>query len=89
MIMVTYHWTIVTNLLVIDTEQSNIAYIIEFIILIVKKQFNTVTLCDPLTNEIAERNVHLKNIVPYKLCEIETSGTRSPNSTGASWYGTI
>ena len=44
---------------------------------IVKKQFNTVTLCDPLTNEIAERNVHLKNIVPYKLCEIETSGTKS------------
>ena len=40
---------------------------------IVKKQFNTVTLCDPLTNEIAERNVHLKNIIPYRLCEIETS----------------
>ena len=38
---------------------------------IVKKQFNTVTLCDPLTNEIAERNVHLKNIIPYRLCEIE------------------
>ena len=41
---------------------------------IVKKQFNTVTLCDPVTNEIADRNVHLKNIVPYQLCEIETSG---------------
>ena len=40
---------------------------------IVKKKFNTVTLCDPITNEIAERNVHLKNIVPYRLCEIETS----------------
>ena len=40
---------------------------------IVKNQFNTVTLCDPATNEIAERNVHLKNIVPYRLCEIETS----------------
>ena len=37
---------------------------------IVKKKFNTVTLCDPVTNEIAERNVHLKNIVPYRLCEV-------------------
>ena len=44
---------------------------------IVKQQYNTVTLCDPITNEIANRNVHLKNIVPYKLCEIETSGTKS------------
>ncbi len=40
---------------------------------IVKKQFNTVTLCDPITNEIAERNVHLKNIVPFELCELTTS----------------
>jgi len=40
---------------------------------IIKKQFNTVTLCDPITNQIADRNVHLKNIVPYRLCEIETS----------------
>ena len=40
---------------------------------IVKKQFNTVTVCDPITNEVAERNVHLKNIVPYKLCEVTTS----------------
>jgi len=37
---------------------------------IVKKKFNTVTFCDPVTNEIAERNVHLKNIVPYRLCEV-------------------
>ena len=40
---------------------------------IVKKQFNTVTVCDPLTDEIADRNVHLKNIIPYKLFEIPTS----------------
>ena len=44
---------------------------------IVKKEFNTVTLADPITGEIADRNVHLKNIVPYKLCEVETSGTKS------------
>jgi len=44
---------------------------------IVKKQFNTLTLCDPITNEIANRNVHLKNVIPYKLCEIRTSGTKS------------
>jgi len=41
---------------------------------IVKKEFNTVTVCDPITNEIAERNVHLKNVIPYKLCQIPTSG---------------
>jgi len=40
---------------------------------IVKKQLNTVTVCDPITNEIADRNVHLKNIIPYKLCELKTS----------------
>ena len=44
---------------------------------IVKREFNTVTLADPITNEITNRNVHVKNIVPYKLCEIETSGTKS------------
>jgi len=44
---------------------------------IVRKQFNTVTLCDPITNMVADRNVHLKNIIPYKLCEIDTSGTKS------------
>ena len=44
---------------------------------IVKKQFNTVTLCDPLTNEIAERNVHLKNIIPYRLCELSLQWTKS------------
>ena len=32
---------------------------------IVKQQFNTVTVCDPYTNEIAERNIHLKNVIPY------------------------
>eukprot|EP00833_Pecoramyces_ruminatium_P001282 jgi/Orpsp1_1/1175314/evm.model.c7180000053383.2 len=42
---------------------------------ILKQQYNTVTLCDPVTNEIADRNVHLKNIVPYRLCEIRTSET--------------
>jgi len=40
---------------------------------IAMKQFNTVTFCDPVTNEIVDRNVQLKNIVPYQLCEIETS----------------
>jgi len=44
---------------------------------IIKKEFNTVTLADPITNELANRNVHIKNRVPYKLCEIETSGTKS------------
>jgi len=44
---------------------------------IVRKQFNTVTLCDPITNEVADRNVHVKNIIPYKLCEIDTSRTKS------------
>ena len=32
---------------------------------ILKREFNTVTVCDPITGEIAERNVHLKNIIPY------------------------
>ena len=35
---------------------------------IVKKQLNTVTVCDPITNEIADRNVHLKNNIFY--CKI-------------------
>jgi len=32
---------------------------------IVKQEFNTVTVCDPITGDIAERNIHLKNIIPY------------------------
>lgn len=32
---------------------------------IIKREFNTVTVCDPITGEIADRNIHLKNIVPY------------------------
>ena len=32
---------------------------------IVKRELNTVTVCDPISGEIAERNVHLKNIIPY------------------------
>ena len=32
---------------------------------VVKSEFNTVTLCDPKTNELMDRNVHKKNIVPY------------------------
>jgi len=32
---------------------------------IVKKALNTVTVCDPQTGEIADRNIHLKNIIPY------------------------
>ncbi|OUM61906.1 hypothetical protein PIROE2DRAFT_11973 [Piromyces sp. E2] len=32
---------------------------------IVKKELNTVTVCNPITGEIADRNIHLKNIVPY------------------------
>ena len=40
---------------------------------IVKKQFNTVTLCDPISNVVADRNVHLKNIVPFEVREITTS----------------
>jgi len=33
----------------------------------VKRELNTVTVCDPISGEIAERNVHLKNIniIPY------------------------
>ena len=38
---------------------------------IVKQQFNTVTVCDPITNEIAERNIHLKNVIPYISSFIE------------------
>jgi len=32
---------------------------------IIKQQFNTVTVRDPKTKEIVERNIHLKNVVPY------------------------
>lgn len=32
---------------------------------IVKIQFHSATVCDPKTNEIAKRNVHIKNLVPY------------------------
>jgi len=32
---------------------------------IIKQELNTVTVCDPITGEIADRNIHLKNIVPY------------------------
>ena len=32
---------------------------------VVKTEFNTVTLCDPRTGEILDRNVHKKNIIPY------------------------
>ena len=32
---------------------------------IVKQEFNTVTVCDPVTGEVADRNIHLKNIIPY------------------------
>ena len=32
---------------------------------IVKRELNTVTVCDPTTGELADRNIHLKNIVPY------------------------
>jgi len=32
---------------------------------IIKKEFNTVTVCDPISGEIAERNIHLKNVIPY------------------------
>jgi len=32
---------------------------------VVKTEFNTVTLCDPTTGEMMDRNVHKKNIVPY------------------------
>jgi len=32
---------------------------------IVKQELNTVTVCDPITGEIANRNIHLKNVIPY------------------------
>jgi len=32
---------------------------------VIKCEFNTVSLCDPETGEIMDRNVHKKNIVPY------------------------
>ena len=32
---------------------------------IVKREMNTVTVCDPISGEIADRNIHLKNIIPY------------------------
>jgi len=36
---------------------------------VVKQEFHTVTVCDPVTGEVADRNVHLKNVIPY-LTEI-------------------
>ena len=32
---------------------------------ILKKEYNTVTVCDPISGEVADRNIHLKNIIPY------------------------
>ena len=32
---------------------------------IIKKVFNTVTIYEPISGEIAERNIHLKNVIPY------------------------
>jgi len=32
---------------------------------IVKQELNTVTVCDPITGEIADRNIHIKNVIPY------------------------
>ena len=40
---------------------------------IVKKELNTVTVRDPISGEIAERNIHVKNIVPY-FTEINLNG---------------
>jgi len=32
---------------------------------IVKQELNTVTVCDPITKKVADRNIHLKNVIPY------------------------
>ena len=32
---------------------------------VIKSEFNTLTLCDPRTGEVMDRNVHKKNVVPY------------------------
>jgi len=32
---------------------------------IIKQELNTVSVCDPITGEVADRNIHLKNIIPY------------------------
>lgn len=40
---------------------------------VIKTEMNTVTVCDPLTGEIADRNIHLKNIVPYYVIPTKTS----------------
>jgi len=32
---------------------------------IVKREMNIVTVCDPISGEIADRNIHLKNITLY------------------------
>ena len=40
---------------------------------IVKMEFNTAILCDPLTGEIADRNVHKKNLIHYYTWHNETS----------------
>lgn len=40
---------------------------------VVKSEMNTLTVCDPITGEIADRNVHLKNVVPYYAIPITTS----------------
>jgi len=40
---------------------------------IVKMEFNTAILCDPLTGEIADRNVHKKNLIHYYTWHNEAS----------------
>jgi len=32
---------------------------------IVKRELNTVTVCDPISREIVDRNIHLKKVIPY------------------------
>ena len=39
----------------------------------VKMEFNTAILCDPLTGEIPDRNVHKKSLIHYYTCHSETS----------------
>jgi len=36
---------------------------------VVKWEFNIVTLCDPQTGEVMDRNVHKKNVIPFFIME--------------------
>ncbi|ORX76129.1 hypothetical protein BCR32DRAFT_284490 [Anaeromyces robustus] len=46
---------------------------------VIKKQYNTVTLADPASGILMNRNVHLKNIVKFNSASSNISPTSGPN----------